>query len=178
MTNKIIYQGRSIVLEERDLELPNGGVSKSFPLVRHQDGAIVVPLLEKYHEYDVVLIRQWRPAMGLEVLEVPGGGINKDETPEYAARREVMEEAGLISGELIFLGKVLPAPGWDVETQYHFIAICKSELYEQPQDDSDLIERVRVPLSKIPELLKAREIIDLKTRSILYDALNYLKRIL
>lgn len=171
----LIYQGRSIRLEERDIKLRNGSISRAFPVVTHESGVIVVPIIHGPSGPEIMLIKQWRPAMGIDIIEVPGGGINKNELPEEAARREVMEEAGLVVSELIYLGRVFPAPGWDIETQDHFIAICNSELYEQPQDDVDNIERIKVSLSKASEMLAEWEIVDLKTRSILYDALSYLK---
>ena len=107
LANRLIYKGKSIKLEERDIEFPHGGISRSFPVVTHENGVIVVPIIKSANESRIVLIRQWRPAMGTYVLEVPGGGIFKEETIEHAARREVLEEAGLVVDALIYLAKAL-----------------------------------------------------------------------
>ena len=73
--------------------------------------------------------------------------------------------------------QVFPASGWDVETQYHFVAFCKSEVYEQSQDDSDTIDSIKVSLDKATRLLENRDTSGLKTRCILHDALVYLKKL-
>ena len=89
----------------------------------------------------------------------------------------MLEEAGLVVSRLVSLGKVFPAPGWDIEFQEYFIAYCKSEVFEQPQDNSDNIERVKLSIEEVFILLQSREIKDLKTRCILYDAFDYLKKL-
>jgi len=177
LTNRVVYRGKAIKLEEKDIEFPNGGISRSFPVVTHENGVIVVPIIQSHNESKIVLIRQWRPAMRSYFLEVPGGGILNGESIEDAARREVLEEAGLVVDSLVHLGKVFPAPGWDVESQDHFIAFCRSEVYEQPQDDSAIMDRVNISIDEAIKMLESREISDLKTRCILYDALHFLKKI-
>src|SRR5215469_6163318 len=55
------------------------------------DGAICLPLTQSG---EIVLVRQYRPAIGQMTIEIPAGSIDPGETPESAALREVMEETG------------------------------------------------------------------------------------
>ncbi len=171
-----IYHKRSLTVEERTVELPNGNVLEDLPVVTHENGVIVVPMLTVDGEWYIMLIRQWRNAMGISTIEVPGGGPEKGESIGQAAIREVEEEAGLKVKKLISLGEVFPAPGWEIETQFHFLAECDGAVNGQKLDFSEHIERNLEPISRVREMLKNREIQDLKTRSILYDALEYLSK--
>lgn len=53
---------------------------------------------------DVVMVRQFRPCLGRQTLEVPAGAIEPGETPEQAAGREILEETGHAAGPPVRLG--------------------------------------------------------------------------
>ncbi|KAJ6666448.1 hypothetical protein lerEdw1_000723 [Lerista edwardsae] len=58
-------------------------------------GVAVIPVLQRTLHYDcVVLVKQFRPPMGVYCLEFPAGLIDDNETPESAALRELEEETG------------------------------------------------------------------------------------
>ena len=57
------------------------------------------------------LVRQFRPAVEMITLELPCGHIDKGQTPEQAARKELLEETGLVADELILVGMLAPDTG-------------------------------------------------------------------
>lgn len=177
--SRLIYKKNSITVEEKNMKMPDGKIMEGFPVVTHENGVIVVPVLEIGGVRHVMLTEQWRAAMNIRVIEVPGGGPLPEESVEETAIREVREESGLDVNKLIKLGEVFPAPGWDIERQFHFIAECEDvpegvhRVGEQKLDRTENIVQRLVPMKKVREMLRKQEIKDLKTKAILYDALDY-----
>ncbi len=57
-------------------------------------------------------------------LEAIAGRIDPGETPEEAARREAVEEAGLVLGALEKVAEYYPTPGAVTEYLYSYVALC------------------------------------------------------
>lgn len=170
------YRNGHLSLRETDIPLPHGGSLRRFPLVTHDNGVIVAPVVRKGRTVYIMLLEQWRAAMNRRVWEVPGGGLHPHETPREAAVREVREEAGLDVDKLVEVGEVLPAPGWEVETQFHFIAECHPRVNAQALDPTENMTRKLLTVDRVRRMLRERRIVDLKSKALLYDTLEYLDR--
>jgi len=107
-----------VTIEEHDVETPEGR-RYAFPVVRSPGFAKVVPLLP---DGDVVLVRQYRYAVGAMTLELPAGAIDDGEDPQATAQRELAEEALLMSDRLEPLGVFRTSPGRMDETGHMFLA--------------------------------------------------------
>jgi 8-oxo-dGTP pyrophosphatase MutT (NUDIX family) len=71
----------------------------------------------------VVLVDQWRHAVGARVLEVAAGKYDIDgETVEDALRRELAEELRVEGGTLTFLASFYTTPGWSDEVLDLYLA--------------------------------------------------------
>jgi ADP-ribose pyrophosphatase len=88
------------VVDDR-IELPDGRIVESFHRVLLPDYAIIFPVLA---DGRVLAVRSYRHGPATFVLGFPGGGIDKGETPEQAARRELMEETGHVAERLTAIG--------------------------------------------------------------------------
>lgn len=76
----------------------------------------------------IVVIRQFRIGFALQTahaapLELPAGLIDEGETPETAARRELLEESGLVARGVERCFAMMPTPGLCDEYAHIFLAI-------------------------------------------------------
>jgi ADP-ribose pyrophosphatase len=102
-----VFTGRVITVSKELVRLPNGN-DADYEIVHHPGGAAVVALDD---ENRVCLLRQYRPAAGDWVWELPAGRLEPGEPPAVTARRELVEEAGREAGEWQDLGLMLSSPG-------------------------------------------------------------------
>lgn len=70
----------------------------------------------------VVLVNQYRCGSNSITLEFPGGLIDADETPETAARRELLEETGFLAESVELIGSVNPNPAHFSNRLFTFLA--------------------------------------------------------
>jgi ADP-ribose pyrophosphatase len=83
----------------------------------------------------VLLVRQYRYAVGAYVWELPAGRLDAGETPEEGARRELVEEAGLEAGRVEPLLSFYTTPGFCDEVIHVFRASDLRVVPARPEED-------------------------------------------
>lgn len=153
-----VHRGRVFQLTTENITLPNG-VSMEIDVIRHPGAAAIVPLLE---ENTVLLLRQYRHAVGGWIWEIPAGTLDPQESVEACARRELTEETGYTARNFEKLGEITPLPGYADERIHLFLA---SGLAPAAQDlDADELLSVHpTPLPRAVEMVFGGEIQDAKT---------------
>jgi ADP-ribose pyrophosphatase len=126
-----IFRGRIIDVDTERVALPNGS-EMELEIVRHPGGAAVVALDEKDR---VCLLRQYRPAIGDWLWELPAGKIDAGEPPLTTARRELAEEAGLTAARWEGLGCILSSPGVFTERVHLYLARELSTVPDTPHPE-------------------------------------------
>jgi ADP-ribose pyrophosphatase len=101
---------------------------------------------------EVVFVRQWRHAVQQELMEIPAGTAEEDESPEETARRELLEETGYRAGELTLIARYFSSAGFLTEQMTLFFA--EGCTLGQKNDDADeRTEVVLVPRAGISRLI-------------------------
>ncbi len=138
-------------------------------IIEHPGG---VTLVAFDREGSLLLVRQYRHPAGRDLLELPAGTLDPNETPEACAERELQEETGYRPGRLERLGGFYLAPGYCTEYQHIFLATDLSESRLEG-DASEELRLVAVSLDAALRMCAEGEIEDAKTLGAL---LLYLRR--
>ena len=164
--SRYIFEGRALKLRLDTVVTPDGRVT-SREIVEH-DASIAVVVVDGEH---IVLVRQYRDPVGMDLLEVPAGGIEPGEEPVAAAQRELAEEIGYEPGTVTRLGGIYSTPGFCTGYMHLFLAtdMATKRLYAE---DTAAITVVRVPKDEIPGLIASGEIQDAKSVAALLQYLG------
>jgi ADP-ribose diphosphatase len=136
-----------------------GEVTYKREVVHHRGSAVILPV---FADYTVALVKQYRHPAVKYLLEAPAGTLEKDETPELGAARELEEELGVVAGRLEKLTEFFVSPGFCEEKMWLFLATELSETSQRLEGD-EILEVVRVPFSEALEMITDGEIEDAKT---------------
>lgn len=146
----------------------------TFFVVENPDWVNIIALTKNE---EVVLIEQFRHGAEEIILEIPGGMLDKDETPETAARRELLEETGFEAEEFIYLGKSQPNPAIQNNTIYHFLAKDCEKTGETSFDEHESVTTKLVPYEDVKNLIKNGEITHALAVAGFYYTAVYLNRL-
>lgn len=169
---KEIYKGKRVHLFNEQILLPNGKEA-TWELIKHVGAAAVIPVLD---DGSIILVRQYRNAMDDYTLEIPAGVLDSPDEPPYkCAYRELEEETGHKSEDLIYLFKFYSCIGICDEIISVFIA---NNLVETKQnlDDDEFVTLERYSLDDIISKIRTGEIVDNKTISSILMYRDYLER--
>lgn len=168
LQSETVYEGKLIDLRKDTVRLPNGKTAAR-EVVVHPEVIAVLPVLG---DGRLVLVRQYREAVGRVLLEVPAGGIDGDETPEEAVRREMVEETGYHVGSMEQITSFYTSPGFTTELMHLFVA--RDLQPGTPTEENDEIEVVLLSLEEAMEQVTGGQMADAK--SILALALYQLQQ--
>ena len=146
-SSETVYQGAIFSLRRDEVAMPGDG-TKVREVVDHP-GAVGIVALDEQER--IVLLKQYRHAVGEALWELPAGLLDvADEPAVEAARRELAEEAGLIAARWDLLVDAYSTPGMSNEAVRVYLARELSDAPQQheAQDEEADLEVDRVPLDE------------------------------
>ena len=158
-----VFEGKVFCVTRESIALANGNVVQ-VDIVRHSGSVVLLPQTDRG---DVILVRQYRPAVGAFMWEFPAGRIEPGETEQAAAIRECHEEIGMIPGQVNHLGTFFATPGYVDERMSFFrvssLRVPTDQDSDAECDEDEEIEARSFAPATVVKMCESGEITDLKT---------------
>ncbi len=140
------------------VELVSGRISERIR-IEHPVASAVLPLTDNN---EIVMVRQYRYALGKDSLEIPAGKVDPGEDPLTCARRELLEETGFKVQKLTEIFEYYPAIGYSNEVIKLYLG--KGLEWVTRDVDEDEITGVEIyPVDQVREMILDGRIRDSKT---------------
>jgi ADP-ribose pyrophosphatase len=165
LSRSLIFEKFGRGIDEVVYTLPTGQ-QDSFYIKTERPAACVLPVTAAG---SVVLVRQFRPGPNAVLLELPGGFVDRDESPIQAMQRELLEETGF-EGELRLVTTAFD-DAYSTQRRSCFVAINCTKVAEPRPDSTEIIEVVEVCMSDFRDLLRSGKMTDIEVG---YLGLDYL----
>jgi len=162
--NKLIYKGKVFEVRSEEIEINNKKIIRD---TVYHPGAVAI-LVRKDNEF--LFVKQYRHPSRERLIEIPAGTLELNESPYETAKRELLEEAGIIPNKLDFLIKFFVAPGYCSEIIHLFYTDDFIITNNNPEEEED-IELLWIDIENAYKMIKNNEIKDAKT----IIALSYYK---
>jgi ADP-ribose pyrophosphatase len=152
-----VYQGNIFEVVGGTIRTEDG---REYPrqVVINPGGVGVVAILNGH----ITLVKQFRISIGRQILEIPSGRREENESPEACARRELLEEVGYAADKMELLAEYYTAVGFSTEKMYIYLATELTVRQASPEVDEN-IELIQLSLADARDRLDRGEFEDSKT---------------
>lgn len=155
-SSKIVFEHKWYRVQQDKVETESGKIYDDYFMGVFPNIVLVVAMT---HDNKIPLVRQYKHGAGEILLEVPAGYINPNETPLYAARRELREETGFSASNWRKLGYFYSNPTKEKGNGLHIFLARGARRTVKPQtDEMENIEICLVGISDVMRLIKTNKI--------------------
>ena len=174
LNSEFVLDNRWCRVRQDRVQLPNGEVVDDYFINVRPEIVLILPITPTGN---VVFVRQYRHGVGEILLELPAGTFEpQQEDSLTAARRELEEETGYISSELIKLATLYDNPVKDTNCIHAYLALNVEPLGKQALDVTEDIEVVCLPISQVGSQVLSGAICVSGTIAAIFLGLNYIHK--
>jgi len=138
-------------------ERPDGQIVDPYYVYEFPNWVAAVPVTE---DGKIIMVRQYRHALGEICLEIPGGCVDDtDKSFEEATARELLEETGYSFSSYEYLGRTSANPSSNNNLMHMFLAKGGKKVAAQQLDKNEEIEVELFTIDEVKQLLKENKII-------------------
>jgi ADP-ribose pyrophosphatase len=170
LNSKMIYEGNVFRVRQDRLTEP-GGVEVTRDIVVHQGSVVLLPI---FPDGEILLVRQYRHAIGASIWELGAGRIEQGESRPAAARRELIEETGYTASRMRQILEIFPSPGFVTERMWIFAATGLRQGAAQPEEDERITAR-KFSLAALEKMIERGSLRDGKSVAAILFYSRFLK---
>lgn len=172
LSTETLVENEIFSLKKERLQKENGEVIEEYYTVDRPDVAIILTITT---DNKLVLLNQYRHPIKKSGIEVPAGHINKGEDPEDGAKRELLEETGYTSKNIIKIYENYASIGLLNQKLHFFLATDAEKTQEQNLDKDEELTVVIKSWEETEKLLEEGHIQDIDSVAAILLAKKYLK---
>ena len=157
LSSRYLFKDNWLNLREDTCEKPDGTIIQPYYVYEFTDWVTAVPFTK---DGKIILIEQYRHALGEVSIEIPGGCVDpEDQDYETACRRELLEETGYIFDEYTYLCKTSANPSTNNNLMHIFLATGGVWQQQQQLDQGEDIKILLLSVDEVKQLLRENKII-------------------
>ena len=175
LSSTYLFNDRWFKVRKEVCETPAGKIVDPYYVYEFPTWVGAVPVTE---EGKIVMVRQYRHALGETLFEIPGGCVDDtDKDFQDAIARELLEETGYSFSTYEYLGKISPNPSTNTNLLHMFLAKGGKKVAEQLLDENEEIEVVLLSIDELKILLRENKILQSMHVSCIMYALEKLNEL-
>ena len=175
LSSKYLFNDLWFTVRKDVCETPQGKIIDPYYVYEFPTWVTAVPLTV---EGKIVMLRQYRHALGETCLEIPGGCVDDtDKNIKEAIVRELLEETGYSFSSFEYLGKISANPSTNNNLMHMFLATGGKKVAAQQLDGNEEIEVELFTIEEVKQLLKENKIIQSMHVTCIMYALNKLNEL-
>ncbi|MFH1317234.1 MAG: NUDIX hydrolase [Candidatus Woesearchaeota archaeon] len=151
LESEYLVQNKWVNVKREKIRLPNNKIIEDYYIIERPDSVIVFCLTK---QNKILILKQYKHGAQEEIHEIPAGMIDDGETPEEAAKREVLEETGYKYEKIEKIGTIFLDPTATRSVCHIFFATGAEKVSEQKLDQTEDITVMEMTKEEVLENLK------------------------
>lgn len=175
LSSEYVYKDNWLTARKDKCETPSGKIVEPYYVLEYSDWATALPVTA---DGKIIMVRQFRQALGETCIEIPGGCIDDtDASIEDAIRRELLEETGYAFETVHYLGRTSANPSTNANLMHMFVATGGKKVQEQHLDENEEIEILEYTWEEFTQLVEEKRIVQSMHMTTIFYAMRYLEKI-
>lgn len=155
LSSRYLVKEKWATLRVDTCKLQDGSVKDDYYVLEYPNWVNAIALTA---DHKLILVRQYRHAADIVSLEIPGGVMDGDELPEYAIRRELLEETGYSFESAELIATLYSNPATANNITYTYLLKGGIKTHEQHLDEHEILNVEEYTVEEVKQLLKDNKI--------------------